>query len=132
MQLWALALAVQALAPELDPKHTEAAIEAVRTVLANADMLDVATAFARALALTLPANPTKPYVAVIVDLLKWPTTAGPATDALLEVPHERVPEAPGKEAGLEATVAWVPATYPDIDLDSPPTYPGSAGTGSAP
>ncbi len=62
--------------------------------------------------------------------LKWPTTAGPATDALLEVLHERVPGAPGKEAGLDATVAWVAATYPDIDLDSPPTYPASGSTGS--
>ena len=42
---------------------------------------------------------------------------------LLQVLHDRVPGAPGKEAGLDATVAWVAATYPDIDLDSPPTYP---------
>jgi hypothetical protein len=40
--------------------------------------------------------------------------------------------APGKETGLDATVAWVAATYPDIDLDSPPTYPVSAGTGPTP
>ena len=39
--------------------------------------------------------------------------------------------APGKEAGLDATVAWVAATYPDIDLDSPPTYPASGSTGGA-
>ena len=32
-----------------------------------------------------------------------------------------MPGAPGEEAGLDATVAWV-ATYPGIDLDSPPTY----------
>ena len=82
---------------------------------------------------TLPLDPAKPesYVAAIVELLKWPTTAGRATDALLEVLHERVPEAPGKEAGLDATVAWVAATYPDIDLDSPPTYPASGSTGGA-
>ena len=34
-----------------------------------------------------------------------------------------MPDAPGKEAGLDATVAWVAETYPDIDLDSPPTSP---------
>ena len=74
----------------------------------------------------MPLDPAPSYVAAIVELLKWPTTAGQATDALLEVLHECVPGAPGKEAGLEATVAWVAATYPDIDLDSPPTYPASA------
>ena len=105
-------------------------IEVSRAVLAGADEPSVAEAFARAIALTLPAELPKPYVAAIVELLKWPTTAGPATDALLEALHERVPGAPGKEAGLEATVAWVAATYPDIDLDSPPTYPGSGSTGS--
>ena len=85
----------------------------------------------QAVAVTLPADPAETYVAAIVELLKWPTTAGPATDALLEVLHERVPGAPGKEAGLDATVAWVAATYPDIDLDSPPTFPASASTGGA-
>ena len=55
----------------------------------------------------------------------------PATDALLEVLHERVPAAPGKEAGPRRHGAWVAATYPDIDLDSPPTYPASASTGGA-
>ena len=52
-------------------------------------------------------------------------------NSLPQVLHERVPGAPGKEAGLDATVAWVAATYPDIDLDSPPTYPASASTGGA-
>lgn len=41
------------------------------------------------------------------------------------------PGAPGEEAGLDANVAWVAATYPDIDLDSPPTFPASASTGGA-
>ena len=31
-----------------------------------------------------------------------------------------MPGAPGKEAGLDATLAWVATTWPDIDLDSPP------------
>ena len=40
----------------------------------------VAEAFARAIAVTLPFEPAKPqaYVAAIVELLKWPTTAEPA------------------------------------------------------
>ena len=103
----------------------------VQFALARVDNPVTAKDLARAIAVTLPAEPPKPYVAAIVELLKWPTTAGPATDALLEVLHERVPGAPGKEAGLDATVAWVAATYPDIDLDSPPTFPASGSTGGA-
>jgi hypothetical protein len=89
----------------------------------------MAVAFAGAVATLLPSEPPEIYVAGIVQLLKWPTTAGPATDVLLTALHERMPGAPGKEAGLDATVAWVAATYPDIDLDSPPTFPVSGSTG---
>jgi hypothetical protein len=98
-------------------------------VLATTDEPPVAEAFAGAISVLLKAEPPRAYVAAVVELLKWPTTAGPATDALLEALHERVPGAPGKEAGLDATVAWVAATYPDIDLDSPPTFPASGSTG---
>ena len=77
----------------------------------------------------LPTESPQAYAAATVELLKWPTTVGPATDALLAALHERVPGALGKEAGLEGTVAWVAATWPDIDLDSPPTYPASGSTG---
>jgi hypothetical protein len=147
-QLSALAQAVQTLAPRFAPDQAGPAIEISRTRLAAAEAPMVAQAFARALALTLPLDPAKPesYVAAIVELLKWPTTAQPdATDALLEVLRDRLSDGvppyarprgyrlppPGKEAGLEATVAWVARTYPDIDLDSPPTYPASGSTGRA-
>ena len=106
-------------------------VGAARAVLARTTIPSVAQRFARAIAVTLPADPPKHYVAAIVELLKWPTTVGPATDALLEVLHERIPGAPGKEAGLDATVAWVAATYPAIDLDSAPTFPVSGSTDGA-
>ena len=127
-QLQALAQAVQTLGPKLKAEQSETATKMAWTVLADAHDPRVAGAFARAIAANLPAEPAKPYVTAIVELLKWPTTAGPATEALLEVLHERVPDAPGKEAGLDATVAWVAATYPDIDLDSPPTCPATVCT----
>ena len=134
-QLQVLAQLVQTLASKLTPKQVDAASEISRTVLATtADPL-VAEAFARAIAVSLQLDPAKPqpYVAAIVELLKWPTTAAEwgATNALLEVLHDRVPGAPGKEAGLDATVRWVAATFPEIDLDSPPTPPASVGTGAA-
>jgi ribosomal protein S7 len=126
-QLQALGQAVQALGTAVEQR--EPAILLARRVLATTDAPKVAAAFAGALAALLSAKPPRRYVAEITELLKWPTAAGPATDVLLEALHERVSDAPGKEAGLDATVAWVAATYPDIDLDSPPTFPASGSTG---
>ena len=79
-----------------------------------------------------PSSPALSHVAAIAELPKWPTSAEPgATAALLEVLHDRVPGAPGKEAGLDANVRWIATTFPEIDLDSPPTPPASGSTGGA-
>ena len=133
-QVDALAQAVQTLAPKLAPEQVNEVIEILRSKLAAADEPGVATAFAHAIAFTQPIDPAEPqsYVASIVELLKWPTTAEPgATEALFEVLHDRVPGAPGREAGLDATVQWVATTFPEIDLDSAPTPPASGSTGGA-
>ncbi len=106
------------------------AIKHSRAVLAGTDDPTVAEAYASDRR-SLPADPPQPYVAAVVELLKWPTTVGPATDALLEVLHDRVPGAPGKEAGLDGTVQWVAETYPEIGLDSPLAYPASGSTSGA-
>ena len=132
--LRALAQAVQSLGPRLSPEQARAAVEILRPALASTAEPRLAEPSARVIALTLPADSAKPqaYVAAIIELLKWPTAAQPgATEALLEVLHDRVPGAPGKEAGLDATVQWVAATFPEIDLDSPPTPPASGSTGGA-
>ncbi|MFO1049166.1 MAG: toll/interleukin-1 receptor domain-containing protein [Geminicoccaceae bacterium] len=129
-----LAQTVETLAPKLAPEQVQEFSDLSRAILATATVPSAATSFARAIAVTLPVDPAKPqpYVANIVELLKWPTTAEPgATEALLEVLHDRVPGAPGKEAGLDATVRWVATTFPEIDLDSPPTPPASGSTGAA-
>jgi hypothetical protein len=130
-QLRALAQAVQALAGSVPVEMRANAVEDLRTLLATSDMPSAAATLAGAVAALLPMDSPQAYVAAIVELLKWPTTVGEATDALLGALHGRVPGAPGKEAGLDTTVAWVAATYPDIDLDSPPTLPESGSTGGA-
>jgi hypothetical protein len=127
--LLTLADAVETLGPMLHPDVAQVGVEGCEILLARADEPSLAAAFAGAVSVLLPREPRQVYIAAIVELLKWPTTAGPATDALLEVLHERVPGAPGREAGLDATIAWVAETYPDIDLDSPPTFPASGSTG---
>jgi hypothetical protein len=128
-ELSALANAAQSLGPPPSAETQKYAADTFKTQLSTADEPGMAVAFAGAVATLLPSEPPEIYVAGIVQLLKWPTTAGPATDVLLTALHERMPGAPGKEAGLDATVAWVAATYPDIDLDSPPTFPVSGSTG---
>lgn len=124
--------AVQALMPKLTPMQIRGVIEVRRNILSGAREPYDASAAAWEIATILPADPASSYVAAIVELLKWPTTAEPnVTNTLLEVLHERVPDAPGKEAGLGATVEWVAKTFPEIDLHSPPTFPVSGSTGGA-
>jgi hypothetical protein len=116
---------LQALGPSLQDR-AEAMVEAARVVLARTDEPAVAEAFARAIAVTLPAEPAGPYVAAVVELMKWPTSVGPAMDTLAEVLHDRVPGAPDRQAGLGAVVDWVASAYPDVSLEDPPTRPERA------
>jgi hypothetical protein len=60
----------------------------------------------------LPREPAARYVGGIVEALKYPTTAGPATDALLDALHDRLPDAPGHKAGLAETLAWILSSRP--------------------
>jgi hypothetical protein len=48
-------------------------------------------------------------------------TAAPATNVLIEALREV--GGPGKDAGLDATLAWLRNAYPDIDLDAVPVCP---------
>ena len=118
---------------QVGPDEAKRAGEVVRTALATTDEPSVCPG-ARSMRsrCCCRRNRRGAYVDAVAELLKWPTTAGPARRMRCwQALHERVPGAPGKEAGLDATVAWVAATYPDIDLDSPPTFPASGSTGGA-
>jgi hypothetical protein len=127
-----LARAAATLGPRLAPEQVGSALETLKVLLAKADVPYAADAFATAIVATLPSGLTEEaYVTAVVDLLKWPTTVGAATDALLDALKKRVPGAPGKEAGLDATVRWVAANFPRVDLESPPTFPASGSTGGA-
>jgi len=71
----------------------------------------------------LPREPAALYAREIVMALKYPTTAGPATDALLDALHDRLPDAPGHKAGLAKNLAWIRKTFPGIDVTSPAICP---------
>ena len=67
---------------------------------------DATTNWAGALVMLLPRGEPEVCVAEIVTALKYPTAAGAATDALLDAFHGIDPNAPGKEAGLAASLSW--------------------------
>jgi hypothetical protein len=118
-----LAGAVQALAPRLSVDHARAVSETVRVYLGWAPRAHEARDWAGALVALLPREPPEGYVEQIVEALKYPTSAGPATDVLLDALGGIDPNAPGKEAGLDANLAWLTTAYPAIDLDKPPDCP---------
>ena len=122
-QILALDEAVKALPGQLAVAQAPAAVAIVRPRLAWAKTSDDATSWARALVTPLPrANPGF-SVAEIVKALQYPTSAGPATDVLLDGLHGIDPRAPGKEAGLAANLVWLSTAYPAIDLHTPPACP---------
>jgi hypothetical protein len=59
----------------------------------------------------------------VVELLKFPTTAGAATRTLLDALKARDASAPGASAGLVANLEWVAKKYPQIEVDTPPMCP---------
>lgn len=76
--------------------------------------------------------PDEAYVAALVEILKYPTAAGEPTDLLLTRLRERFPPVAALPDGdLAAVVAWIAATYPKIDLDSPPKRPPWPGADGA-
>jgi hypothetical protein len=91
--LRALAHALQTLAPKLSDLQKQLAAEWARRVLGWAPGAEPAKVWARVLAMLLPRDPADRYVSGIVEALKYPTTAGSATDVLHDALHDRLPEA---------------------------------------
>ena len=121
-ELHTLAQAVQALARKVDGAQAQAAL-ALRPGLAWAPTSEEAAGWAGVLVALLPREKPEICLAEIVEALKYPTSAGAATDVLLDALHGIDPNAPGKEAGLAANLAWLTTAYPAIDLDAPPLCP---------
>ena len=122
-ELQQLAGAVKALAGKLDAVQAQAALKIARRGLAWAQTSDEAAGWAAAHVTLLPREKPEIYVEKIVEALKYPTSAGAATDVLLDGLHRNDPNAPGKEAGLAANLAWLRTAYPAIDLEAPPACP---------
>ena len=106
----ALAQALQALAPKLSDMQKQLATVSAQGVLGWAPTMKPAEAWARVLAVLLPRDPEARYAGEIVEPLKYPTTAGPATDALLDALHDRLPGTadPRARRGSRRLGPWAP------------------------
>jgi hypothetical protein len=70
-----------------------------------------------------PTGSDEKSIAAVVEALKFPFAAGPATDHLLDTLKKVDPRAPGKGETLQTNLAWIASSYPSINLDSPPACP---------
>ena len=119
--LQSLGFAVQELAKRLPNDVHPNAVRDVRSLLAWSQVSSSALDSATTLATLLSRESAERRASVIVEALKYPTTVGQATDALLK--GLQGDGAPGPEAGLDANLSWVAKTYSSIDLDGAPTCP---------
>jgi hypothetical protein len=116
-----LAHALRALATKLTDEKAREALSVVASSLAWAARSDEAVDWAQALiALSTSAADRGER---LVTAIAYPAAAGPATEVLLEEIRAHHPEAPAKEAGTEAALAWLAAKYPVLRLPACPPPP---------
>lgn len=120
-QMKVMAKAVAALAPKLARSVSPSEFDTIRSVIAWVPNTDIAAAFAAACTALLARETKQDFIAAVVTGLSFPMMAGPATDVLTEALREV--GGPGKEAGLDATLAWLREAYPNIDPDAVPVCP---------
>lgn len=100
----------------------------IRSRLAWATTPGGARVWAEAIVRLLPRADGTVFVTTLVDALKFPTSAGDATNVLLDGIRSHNDGAPGAAAGLAANLAWIGTTYPAIDLSVPPACQGPPNT----
>ena len=116
--LQTLAQVLQTVAPNLSETQGAQAARVASASLAWASRDEEAAAWARALvALLHPVSDRDRLLTAIA----YPTAAGSATEVLLNAIRADHPDAPAKEAGTEATLAWLAKKFPDVLR--PPHWP---------
>ena len=110
--LRALAQALRALGPKLTEAQVVRASKAAAVSLAWAGDDDEAAEWARALvALSQRAADRN---GMLVTAIAYPAAAGSATEILLDGIRAGRPDAPAKEAGTEAALAWLAKKFHDV------------------
>jgi hypothetical protein len=129
--LRALAQALQAMAPKLTEAQAQQAFTLAVSSLAWAATEEEAVDWARAAVALLPSTANQANQSetrTLISAILYPPAAGPATEVLLDALRARHADAPAKEAGTEASLAWVAEKYPDEvrrPICPPPPQPTS-------
>lgn len=129
LRAWVRSLEVLVQSP-LDRVPPEARSEA-RGALGWATHPVVAEIWAQAAIMLFPREPKAAYNTAIVELLKFPSTAGPATEILLGALRGGKPEVSKTDAGPGTAFVWLYKRVSHADLSSKancpsPPYPGVA------
>jgi hypothetical protein len=96
--------------------QTSQATKVAVSSLAWAASGDEAAEWARALVALTRKAPNRD--GMLAAAIAYPAAGGPATDVLLDAIREKRPDAPAKEAGTEAALAWLAEKFSDV-LHSP-------------
>jgi energy-coupling factor transporter ATP-binding protein EcfA2 len=120
-----LARAVQSLAGKLTDAQAQQVIATrhLNSAFAWSATSEESVAWAEAIVTLLRRSGEPNFVSAIVELLKYPMAAGPATDVLLKGLRMAASTAPGAEAGLSANLRWLADNYRAIYLRSAPGCP---------
>jgi hypothetical protein len=124
----AIARALAALAPKLSDAERDEARSAAKTALAKTGSSEEATAWARAIAALLPAEP-RVATGEIVEALKYPTATEAPTAVLLTAlatpwSQEEYEPIAGKTMPDRTVVDWLETHLPkDQSLTAPPAPP---------
>ena len=107
-----LAQAIQALAPKLSEAQAVQASNAAGASLAWAANDEEAAEWARTLVTLSP--PAAHRDGVLANAIAYPAAAGSATGVLFDAIRAGHSDAPAKEAGTEAALAWLARKFPDL------------------
>jgi hypothetical protein len=122
-QLQAFAPAVGALAGKLTAATPVDAFDLVRKELAAARTEEEAVAWAGALATLAKFQADDEFLATLVEALKYPTTAGKPTEAIIQVLHERFPNVHELDGSLADAMPWFIERLGADAVARPPTRP---------
>jgi hypothetical protein len=111
------------LSTRINPDLWDNSLALARWELSTSGSDGESTAWALAIADLLPQDPEERYMEGLVEILKYPTAAGAAADALIERVRKQDATAPGAPAGIQANVAWVTNKFPSVEIVTPPERP---------
>lgn len=95
----------------------------LRSLAAWSQTPDQASAATRAFLARQPSSDSQTRLAALIEILKYPTAAGDATNLILDAIKTIDANAPGSTAGLDANLRWLSQAYPSIHINNPPACP---------